>query len=138
MWMQALLVLAVFALAIAPAGAGCPGKGKLGYDPETETTVTVVVEKVKEHACEHCWKGATGMHLMAKAGEDQYEILIGPAEFLKEKGFAIVEGDELEITGSRLKDEEGVILARAVRKADEELTLRDESGVPAWSRGKAS
>jgi hypothetical protein len=45
------------------------------------------------------------------------------------------EGDTIQIIGSKITMMgRTVVIAREVRKDDQVLTLRDEKGVPVWSR----
>lgn len=111
-----------------------PGEGQPKYDPATETTVSGVVDKVEEVEGPRGWKGA---HLLLTTDEAVYEIRLGPASWVEDRGFAIQAGDQLKVVGSRMTEESDppVIIARIVRRGDESLTLRDESGRPVWRRG---
>ena len=46
-------------------------------------------------------------------------------------------GDTVEILGSRITINDGVVLiAREIKKDKETVTLRDDSGRPLWARGR--
>jgi hypothetical protein len=77
-----------------------------------------------------------GLHVTLKTSTESIVVHLGPAAYLKEKGFVIEAGDHLEILGSRVKvADESVVLAREVKKGERTLTLRDGSGRPLWSGG---
>lgn len=129
----ALLSLIVLPFAYAQRGPG-PRQGARMYNPATETTVKGAVEEVKTVTGHQGWNGA---HLTLKTGDKTIDVHLGPASFLKEKGFSFAKGDAVEVTGS--KAEFGgteAIIARQVRKGGETLVLRDAQGIPQWPRGR--
>ena len=106
------------------------------YDPSTETTLKGVVEKVEEVKPAERPGRLGGTHLVVKSEGKSYEIHVGPSAFLQEKNWKFAEGDQIEITGSKVNlNGEEVVLARTIKKDDRTLTLRDEKGIPVWSRG---
>src|SRR5438874_340228 len=57
-----------------------------------------------------------------------------PQAFLADMGFSLSKGDEIALTGSKVKQGEAdLILAREVVKGNDTLVLRDEKGSPVWS-----
>lgn len=112
--------------------AGCPGCPK--YDPKTEATINGVVQEVKE--VPGPGKG-TGTHLIVKAGNDVYEVHVGPTWYLTQQKYAFTKGDQVEVVGSKVEYQGApAIIARQIKKDGNTLTLRDGQGVPRWSRGK--
>jgi len=101
------------------------------YDPAKEVTIKGVVDEVKEI------RGANNevrIHLMLKSGSDVQEISLCPHTFLKATEVDFAKGDQLEITGSKVKvDEKTVILAREIVKGNNTLVLRDKAGSPVWT-----
>lgn len=128
----ALVSCLVLPLAYAQQGPG-PGRGTRIYNPANETTVNGTVEEVKTVTGRHGWNGT---HLTLKTETKTFDVHLGPATFLKEKGFSVVKGDQVEVTGAiaRFGGSEALI-AREIRKGDETLVLRDARGFPKWSRG---
>jgi len=129
----ALLSLLVLPFALAQRGPG-PGQGARMYNPASETTVKGTVDEVKTVTGRRGWNGT---HLTLKTGDKTIDVHLGPASFLKEKGFSFAKGDAVEVTGS--KTEAGgseAIIAREVKKGGETLVLRDAQGVPQWPRGR--
>jgi hypothetical protein len=110
------------------------------YDVKTETTITGTVESV-ENITGGGGRGRGGMggtHLVVKTDKETVDVHVGPTAYLTEKGITLSKGDRLEILGSRVTvDNEGVLIARQIKKGDNTWTLRDASGRPAWSgRGR--
>jgi hypothetical protein len=110
------------------------------YDVKTGTTITGTVESV-ENITGGGGRGRGGMggtHLVVKTDKETVDVHVGPTAYLTEKGITLSKGDRLEILGSRVTvDNEGVLIARQIKKGDNTWTLRDASGRPAWSgRGR--
>lgn len=126
------LALAVCAATYAQDG---PGQGQRPrYDSETEVTVRGVVEEIKEVPGPG---RSTGTHLFLKTNETHMEIHVGPSWYLKQQKCVIAKGDQVEVTGSKVKlQEKEVLLARELKKSGNTWTLRNAQGVPLWSRGK--
>ncbi|MDR5729202.1 MAG: DNA-binding protein [Terriglobia bacterium] len=104
------------------------------YDPTTETTVSGIVEEVQNVSGTRGWHG---IHLQLKTADEVLDVHIGPSWFLAQKKFEISKGDQVEVTGSKLRlDNVDTLIARTIKKGDSQLTLRNEQGIPAWSRGR--
>jgi hypothetical protein len=123
-----LLLSAVVASAQGPKGH----RSTRMYDPATETTFKATVEAVKQPT-----RGQMmGTHLTVKAGEENRDVMLGPATFLTEKGFTFAKGDSIEVTGSQVTmGRTAHVIAREVVKDGKTLTLRDKSGTPQWAGG---
>jgi hypothetical protein len=125
----ALAALTLSNAAVAQAG---PGPQASYYDPATVTTVAGEVTAVHEVQ----GKRGTGVHLTLKSADTSYDVHLGPASFLAGKSFEVKQGDEVEVTGSKIQFQgKPAIIAQSVRKGDATLTLRDAQGVPAWAGG---
>jgi len=110
------------------------GRTSLMYDPTTETTVSGIVEEVQNVSGTRGWHG---IHLQLKTADEVLDAHIGPSWFLAQKKFEISKGDQVEVTGSKLRlDNVDTLIARTIKKGDSQLTLRNEQGIPAWSRGR--
>ncbi len=49
-------------------------------------------------------------------------------------GLSFSKGDEIAVTGSKVKQGDAdLVLARAVDKGNDTVTLRDNKGTPVWS-----
>jgi hypothetical protein len=102
------------------------------YDVKSEVTIKGTVEEIKEVPNP---KGQIGIYLMVKSGGDILEVRLCPNSFLKEFEVVFNKGDQLTITGSKVKveEEKQVILARQIEFGNNKITLRDPQGVPVWT-----
>ena len=127
-----LMALAVFWAGPAFALSQIRSSAQRVYNPKTETTVKGTVEKVTEIG-EPRW---TGTHLTLRTGGQAYDVHVGPTAYVAKSGFTFAVGDQIEVTGSKIKfDGVDAIVAREIKKNGSILTLRDRSGIPSWSRG---
>ncbi len=101
------------------------------YDLHAETKLKATVEEVKLPAKENQKQVA---HLLVKSGTDVIDVYLCPASFLQDMGIAFSKGDEISLTGSKVKqDGTDLILAREVVKGNDTLLFRDEKGNPVWT-----
>jgi hypothetical protein len=101
------------------------------YDVHTETKMRGTVEEVKLPP-----KGSEkeAAHLLVKTGTDTIDVYLCPKSFLDDMGVSFGKGDEIAITGSKVKQGEAdLVLAREIVKGTDTLVLRDEKGNPVWS-----
>ena len=101
------------------------------YDVHTETKMKGIVEEVKLPP-----KGSEKeiAHLLVKTGTDTADVYLCPKSFLDDMGVSFSKGDEIALTGSKVKQGEAdLILAREVVKGSDTLVLRDDKGNPVWS-----
>jgi hypothetical protein len=131
---QSLSVIAML-LAVCLAGSALAQVGSSArrlYDPNTETTVKGTVEKVTEIGDQ----GWTGTHLTLRTNEQTYDVHVGPSAYVAKTGFTFSAGNQIEVTGSKIKvSGTDAIVAREIKKDGKVLTLRDRQGIPKWSRG---
>lgn len=119
-----LKIAAVFLATCAVAQA--PPK----YDPATEAQVKGTVQEVKLVPPSG---GKALEYLTLKSGADTVEVLLCPKSFYDDMGASFKPGDEVEVTGSKVKEGGAdVILAREVARGNDVLTLRFKDGKPAW------
>ena len=72
-------------------------------------------------------------YLVVKSGQDTVDVFLCPKSFLDDMGTSFKPADQVEVTGSKVKQDGGdLILAREVTKGDDVLTLRFKDGKPAW------
>jgi hypothetical protein len=134
------LLVAGTALAQAgqrPSGGPCGG-GRL-FDPKTVETLhgnVVSVEQIHGQGCGQGRRGrggGYGVHLTLKTADGQVPVHVGPNWFVEQQGLTIAQGDELDVTGSRVVFQgKPVIIAAQITKNGRAVRLREDSGVPVW------
>src|ERR1700722_7679894 len=92
----AFCILTLAAFAQAPSTAP-------KYDNQTETKTKGVIEEIKTFTI---GKRADYTELILKNGEDKLEIYLSPKPYQDEMGMAFAKGDEIGITGSKIKLED--------------------------------
>jgi len=136
-WSRAGVLLASLVVA-APLAAQ---RGRMGgghYDTGTEVTLSGTVNQVVDMPGPS--GGAGGLHLMVLGDGAVTEVHLGPATYVSAQGFSFAVGDEVTVTGSKVKlGEVEAVIAREVRRGADVLVLRDEQGMPRWAgRGSPS
>jgi hypothetical protein len=131
-WLRRLCQATLFAGTVVIAGAEpMSGPATLPkYDLATEAKMKVTVEELKLPA-----KGneKDAAHLLVKSGSDTLDVYLCPKAFLDDMGAAFAKGDEVTVTGSKIKqDGADMILARELVKGSDTLMLRDDKGKPVW------
>jgi hypothetical protein len=120
------LKLAAIAFLVAPAFCQAP----LKYDPATESKFKGVIAELKFVPPAG---GKPVAYLVMKSGADSVQVFLCPKKFLDDMGVVFKADDEIEVTGSKVKqDGADLTLAREVVKGGDTLTLRFKDGKPAW------
>jgi hypothetical protein len=71
--------------------------------------------------------------LVIKNGDDKVYIYVCPKAFQEEMGINFAKGDEIAVTGSKVKLEAlDIILARQLVRGTDTLLFRDDKGNPVW------
>ena len=127
-WMVAVVALALTVFAQKPSDVY---RG-LKYDRTTEVKIHGAIDEVQDFDCPI--SGSMGSHAILKTSDGPIVVHIAPVKFMKEYGLEINKGDNVEITGSKLKDSTGhdTILARELVKDNVTLRFRDNNGKPIW------
>ncbi|HVO79850.1 MAG TPA: hypothetical protein VMT28_03915 [Terriglobales bacterium] len=126
------LILAL-AVAMVPAFAAqktAPGVPK--YDPTTEAVFKGTVEAVTDRQCPV--SGGMGSHVLLKLADGStIEVHLASTKFIHTYELIFNKGDEIEVTGSKVKFE-GVdtIFARQVKHGNDTYVFRDKDGRPVW------
>jgi hypothetical protein len=131
-----LSALGAYAAEKTPGEPGREASYRRAYDPKTVETVTGEVLQVRK--IKHRRGDGTGVHLILKTETEEIPVHLGPSFYLDKQAVKIDGNDKIEVKGSRVTTKRGkpFLLAAEVRKGDAVLKLRDENGVPAWSRRK--
>ena len=131
---SAAMLLLVVGVIVALSTASFAQKVALPkYDKTTEVHIAkATVLDTKEVTLSN---GQQRFRLIVKVGDEQQEVCLCPKAFLEMMDSAFAKGDEVEITGSKVKeaDDKTIILAREVVKGTNTLVLRDKNGDPVWT-----
>ncbi len=101
------------------------------YDLKTEVKIKGTVDEVKLAGTDTKTRVT---RLVVKNGAESIEVSLCPKSFLDDMGVSFSKGDELEITGSKVKhDDLDEILARAIVRGNDTVVLRDQKGKPVWN-----
>jgi hypothetical protein len=101
------------------------------YDLHTETKIKGMIDEVKLPP-----KGSEKeiAHVLLKDGTNSVDVYLCPKSFFDDMGMSFAKGDEIAITGSKVKQgETDLILAREIVKGNDTFALRDGKGDPVWS-----
>ncbi len=113
-------------------GWGAGGSYSRIYDAKTVETVTGEVVSVGRFTPSKAM--GYGIHLVLKSDKETVSVHLGPAWFVENQDTKIEPKDKIEVKGSRVAFEgKPALIAAEVRKGDEVLELRDETGIPLWS-----
>lgn len=134
-----VLVVTLPITSAAPALPQGPGSGGQTprYDTSTEVTLRGTIEIVKQVEDVMGKRSTKGTHIIVKTAQETVEVHLGPTTFINEQKLTLSAGDAVEIIGSRVKvSGADAVIAREIRKGTQTVTLRDDKGVPKWSRGR--
>jgi hypothetical protein len=113
-------------------GCGRQNYGQRIYNPGSVETVSGEVIGIDNPTS--VGGRSAGVHVQLETADAIIPVHLGPAWYLDHQAVVITQGDQIEVTGSRVTlAGEVVIVAAAVRKGDQVLILRDQAGIPVWS-----
>ena len=114
-----------YAVSLIAQGASSPK-----YDAQTETKMKGTVDDVKLPSSPKAI-----VYLMMETGAGTtVDVYLCPKSFLDDMGVTFAKGDQITVTGSKIKQGDAdIVLAREVVKGTDTLVLRDDKGKPVWS-----
>lgn len=102
------------------------------FDPKTLETFSGEVTIVDQIPAGYGMSDRVWLGL--KTDNHMILVILGPTWFHKIKNFKIEPKDQLEVIGSMIYNmEEPMFIATEVKKGDQVLKLRDDSGYPVWA-----
>lgn len=137
--MAGVLAFAGFSFAQPKGGMMWRGSGGWGpntqynrmYDPKAVETISGEVSSVDRITPGKGMSG--GIHMLVKTDKETVSVHLGPSWYIENQDVKIEPKDKVEVKGSRVTfGGKPALIASEVRKGNEVLTLRDESGFPAW------
>ncbi|HWR16991.1 MAG TPA: hypothetical protein VN577_19335 [Terriglobales bacterium] len=100
------------------------------YDKTAEVKLSTVIEEVKTITADN---GQQRIYFVVKDGTEVFEVYLAPKAFIDDMSAEFTKGDKVDITGSKIKGEKAIILAREVVNGNNTLVLRDKAGEPVWT-----
>ena len=114
--------MALPAMAKNDAGANAPS-----YNPATVVNVAGTISAIRQAPA---GDPLAGVHLTVKTKTGIFDVLVGPASFLRLTRTNFAAGEYVEVQGSLVGT---TVLSREVYGDDATLTLRDTAGTPLWT-----
>jgi hypothetical protein len=109
----------------APEDGGAPQ-----YDQKTESKTKGVIDEVKLLTV---GSRKDFVELILKNGDAQVSAYVCPKPFEDEMGITLAKGDEITLTGSKIKQQDSdVVLVRELEKGTDTFMFRDDKGKPVW------
>ena len=136
----AVLTLCVVTESIAQGGMKWRGSGGWGpgghygrmYDPKSGEIISgrvILVEKITPRT-----GMSYGVHATLQSEKETISVHLGPGWYIENQDVKIEPQDTIEVKGSRVTlAGKPAIIAAEVKKGDELLKLRDQSGFPVWA-----
>jgi len=110
------------AAVVPQAGVAAPA-----YDAASEGLVAGVIYSVMRHP-------GMDVQLTIGAGEQSFDVLVAPMNWLDGQQVVFRSGERVEIVGARSDQGWGaIIVAREIHTADQTIVLRDYQGRPLWN-----
>jgi len=131
------LMLAAFLVGSLATLVFAQGVGpKSEYDPKTEISASGTLEKIthmKRGGC--CGKG--GLHGIIKTDQGRMIIHLAPDWFFDLKKMTLKEEEPVALVGSKMKKGANeYVVVKTITLGGATLALRDDQGVPLWSRAE--
>ena len=102
------------------------------YDPKAVETISGEVTAVDRITPVKGMSG--GVHMNVKTDKETISVQLGPSWYLENQDVKIAAKDKVEVKGARTTFAgKPALIAAEVKKGDEVLKLRDDSGFPVWS-----
>jgi hypothetical protein len=114
---------------------GNPGARFSRYDTTTVVTISGIIAAIDTPATSNRMPG--GVHLTLKNDKETIPVQLGPSSYLETQKVKLAVNDSIDVKGSRIKfdDKPEIIAATIIRGADT-LKLRNDNGIPLWSRSR--
>jgi hypothetical protein len=107
-------------------------RNRSGYDPQRQETVRGKVVGAARPAAQR--RSVVPINpLVLETPEGKIAVRLGPPRFVRSLGLDLAPGDQVEVTGTRVRSGPRFsILAASISRNGQVVQLRDELGRPAW------
>ena len=131
--MRKLIVMGVAVLAAVLSFMLVPGvrahrsSKAAAYDAASEVSISGMLAQPPS-------RGRNGLHLtLEESSGEMVDVRTAPSSYLASRGFTLAEGDEVEVTGSKMTVRgQTFLVARELTKSGRTVDLRDRAGKPLW------
>ena len=104
------------------------------YDLATVETISGRIVRLENVPSRGLAEG--GVHARVRTATETIPVHLGPGWYLHTQTLTLRAGDSVTVRGSRITiGGNPAIAAATVRRGNEQLVLRDSTGVPLWSAG---
>lgn len=115
----------------------CPGVSPRMFDPKTVTTIKGTVDCMAKFPQKRVGSNVEMIYqgVVLKTDKSKFPVYLGPRWYLNKQKFQLKEGDNLEVTASKI-DMSGtsLFIASEVKANGKILRLRDLQGNPLWRK----
>lgn len=110
-----------------------PASTKVKFDQASQIKFTGVVDQIEQRNPGGTCK-APSVFVTVKAGEETYELQVGPKWFVDNLTWTFTKGDKVDVVGWKT-DKEGAkaVVVRKINRAEWSLEPRDDTGAPNWA-----
>lgn len=119
-------------LCLSPAFSQQPARdgGAPKYDQKTESKAKGVIDEIKTLTL---GSRKDFIQLIVKDGTATYQAYVCPKPYQDEMGISFNKGDEITLTGSKVKLQDlDIVLVRELAKGTDTFVFRDSKGDPVW------
>ena len=131
-WRVIACILCLLAAVIVVAQEKKSSESAPKYDPSAEAVFKGTVDEVRDRQCPV--SRGMGAHIILKTADGKtIEVHLATSKFVKSYDVAFNKGDQLEVTGVKLKFEDvDTIFAREIKRGNDTFVFRDKEGHPIW------
>ena len=121
------------AIAVGFAQSPSPAPTKVKFDQASQIKFTGVVDQIEQRNPGGTCK-AQSVFVTVKAGEETYELQVGPKWFVDNLTWTFTKGDKLDVVGWKVNKEGGnQLVVRRINRGEWSLEPRDDAGAPNWA-----
>lgn len=113
-------------------GPSAPAPTKVKFDQASQIKFTGVVDQIEQRNPGGTCK-AQSVFVTVKAGEETYELQVGPKWFVDNLTWTFTKGDKLDVVGWKVnKEGSNALVVRKINRGEWSLEPRDDSGAANW------
>jgi hypothetical protein len=142
--LSSITLVLIIAASLAYSQRGMGGRGSRGGNPgarfsryDTSTVVTISGTITAIDTIAPSGRMAGGVHLTLKNDKETIPVQLGPSIYLEQQSVKLAVNDNIDVKGSRITfDDKPAIIAATITRGTDTLKLRNENGIPLWSRSR--